>query len=30
LQAGVDISVIRDHLGHASVATMSRYIATWQ
>jgi integrase/recombinase XerD len=28
LQAGIDISVIRDYLGHASVATTSRYIAT--
>jgi site-specific recombinase XerD len=28
LQAGVDISVIRDYLGHASVATTSRYITT--
>jgi site-specific recombinase XerD len=28
LQAGVDISVIRDYLGHASIATTSRYIAT--
>jgi site-specific recombinase XerD len=28
LQAGVDITVIRDYLGHASVATTSRYIAT--
>lgn len=28
LQAGVDVSVIRDYLGHASVATTSRYIAT--
>jgi integrase/recombinase XerD len=26
LQAGVDVSVIRDYLGHASVATTSRYI----
>jgi integrase/recombinase XerD len=26
LQAGVDISVIRDYLGHASVATTSRYV----
>ena len=28
LQAGVDISVIRDYLGHVSVATTSRYITT--
>jgi integrase/recombinase XerD len=28
LQAGVDISVIRDYLGHASIATTSRYITT--
>jgi integrase/recombinase XerD len=28
LQAGVDISVIRDYLGHASVATTSRYLTT--
>jgi site-specific recombinase XerD len=28
LQAGVDVSVIRDYLGHVSVATTSRYIAT--
>lgn len=28
LQAGVDVTVIRDYLGHASVATTSRYIAT--
>jgi site-specific recombinase XerD len=28
LQAGVDLSVIRDYLGHASVATTSRYITT--
>ncbi|MEW6073241.1 MAG: tyrosine-type recombinase/integrase [Planctomycetota bacterium] len=28
LQAGVDITVIRDYLGHASVATTSRYIGT--
>lgn len=28
LQAGVDVSVIRDYLGHASVATTSRYIST--
>jgi site-specific recombinase XerD len=28
LQAGVDICVIRDYLGHASVATTSRYITT--
>jgi site-specific recombinase XerD len=28
LQAGVDITVIRDYLGHASVSTTSRYITT--
>lgn len=28
LQAGVDVTVIRDYLGHASVATTSRYITT--
>jgi len=28
LQAGVDITVIRDYLGHASVSTTSRYINT--
>jgi integrase len=28
LQAGVDVSVIRDYLGHASVATTSQYITT--
>jgi site-specific recombinase XerD len=28
LQAGVDVSVIRDYLGHASTATTSRYIST--
>jgi integrase/recombinase XerD len=28
LQAGVDITVIRDYLGHASIATTSRYIAS--
>ena len=28
LQAGVDLSVIRDYLGHASVATTSRYLRT--
>jgi integrase/recombinase XerD len=28
LQAGVDVSVIRDYLGHASVNTTSRYITT--
>jgi site-specific recombinase XerD len=28
LQSGVDVSVIRDYLGHASIATTSRYIAT--
>jgi site-specific recombinase XerD len=26
LQAGVDVSVIRDYLGHASIATTSRYL----
>jgi site-specific recombinase XerD len=26
LQAGIDVTVIRDYLGHASVATTSRYI----
>jgi hypothetical protein len=26
LQAGIDLSVIRDYLGHASVATTSRYV----
>ena len=28
LQAGVDITVIRDYLGHASVATTGRYVST--
>jgi site-specific recombinase XerD len=28
LQAAVDVSVIRDYLGHATVATTSRYIST--
>jgi integrase/recombinase XerD len=28
LQAGVDITVIRDYLGHASIATTNRYVAT--
>lgn len=28
LQSGVDITVIRDYLGHASIATTSRYVAT--
>jgi integrase/recombinase XerD len=28
LQAGIDVSVIRDYLGHASVSTTSRYITT--
>ncbi len=28
LQAGVDITVIRDYLGHSSVATTSRYVRT--
>jgi hypothetical protein len=28
LQAGVDVTVIRDYLGHATVATTSRYITT--
>jgi site-specific recombinase XerD len=28
LQAGVDLTVIRDYLGHASVATTGRYVAT--
>lgn len=28
LQAGVDLTVIRDYLGHASIATTSRYVAT--
>ena len=28
LQAGTDVTVIRDYLGHASVATTGRYITT--
>jgi integrase/recombinase XerD len=28
LPAGVDITVIRDYLGHASIATTNRYVAT--
>lgn len=28
LQAGVDITVIRDYLGHASIATTSRYVTS--
>lgn len=28
LEAGVDLTVIRDYLGHASVATTSRYLTT--
>lgn len=28
LQAGMDITVIRDYLGHASITTTNRYIAT--
>ena len=28
LQSGVDLTVIRDYLGHASVATTSRYLTT--
>jgi integrase/recombinase XerD len=28
LQAGIDITVIRDYLGHSSVATTSRYVST--
>lgn len=28
LQAGIDITMIRDYLGHASIATTSRYIST--
>jgi site-specific recombinase XerD len=28
LQSGIDITVIRDYLGHASIATTSRYIST--
>jgi site-specific recombinase XerD len=28
LQSGVDVTVIRDYLGHASIATTSRYLTT--
>lgn len=28
LQAGVDITVIRDYLGHSSIATTNRYVST--
>jgi len=28
LQSGTDITVIRDYLGHASVSTTGRYVAT--
>ncbi len=28
LQSGTDITVIRDYLGHASIATTSRYVTT--
>ena len=28
LQSGMDITVIRDYLGHVSVATTNRYVAT--
>src|SRR5258708_5572739 len=28
LQAGIDLTVIRDYLGHASVATTNRYVST--
>lgn len=28
LQAGIDVTVIRDYLGHVSIATTSRYLAT--
>lgn len=28
LQAGVDITVIRDYLGHASISTTNRYVST--
>ena len=28
LQAGVDVTVIRDYLGHASIATTSRYVTS--
>lgn len=27
-QSGVDVTVIRDYLGHASIATTSRYLTT--
>ena len=30
LQAGVDVTVIRDFLGHASIATTNRYVSTNQ
>jgi integrase/recombinase XerD len=28
LQAGVDLTIIRDYLGHASIATTNRYVST--
>jgi len=28
LQAGVDVTLIRDYLGHVSIATTNRYLAT--
>jgi integrase/recombinase XerD len=28
LQAGVDLTVIRDYLGHASIATTNRYLSS--
>jgi integrase/recombinase XerD len=28
LQAGIDITVIRDYLGHATIATTNRYVTT--
>lgn len=28
LQSGTDVTVIRDYLGHASIATTGRYITT--
>ncbi len=28
LQAGIDVTVVRDYLGHASIATTNRYLAT--
>jgi site-specific recombinase XerD len=28
LQSGTDVTVIRDYLGHASIATTGRYLAT--